>query len=166
MKTRLVSAILSLTLLSISLHANQHYLLPEQYSDLMHTLTQKIKRAHHITVITQGLESLSLSKSIENALLAKAAFHLITTDLSTAAYYAKYKNSTVRVPTSPHLAERFRVNVLMIDDSEVCISTLPFVQDDLRSKIGMVICSTNPEEIGFSQNISKRYSERFEPYNK
>jgi len=152
-------------MLSLTLSANEHYLLPEHRSDLMHTLKLKIDRAHHITVISSGLDSPSLAKSIEKALSKEARFHLITTDVAAAAYYAKYKNTTIKIPTSSRMQEHFNLNILLIDRSDVCFSTLPFSATVLKRDIGEVTCTTNREEIDFALDIERRFIERFEDYN-
>ncbi len=163
--TQLFSIVLGIALLSLSLNANEHYLLPEHQSDLMHTLKRKIARAENITIITSGLSNPSLAKSIEKALTDGATFHLITPDLDTAAYYAKYKNTTVKVPVSNRVTEQFHLNVLSIDGSDVCISTLAFDTAVLTKRIGEVICTTSREEIAFAKEIEQRFNERFEDYD-
>ena len=96
----LFSVLYTLMFLAITLSANEYYLLPEHKSDLLHTLKQKIDRARTITIISSELESPVLSRSIEKALLKGSCLHLITTSLKSAAYYAKYKNTSVNVPRS------------------------------------------------------------------
>jgi len=164
--TQLFSMLLGITLFTLSLNANEHYLLPEHQSDLMHTLKRKIARAENITIITSGLMNPSLAKSIEKGLTNGAVFHLITTDLATAAYYAKYKNTTVKVPASDRVAENFQLNIFSINGSDVCFSTLSFNTEDLTKQIGEVICTTAQEEIIFAEEIEKRFNERFEDYHR
>ena len=163
--TRLVSVLASITILILTLNANEHYLLPEHKSDLIHTLKQKIERAHNITVITNGLDDSSLAKSIEKALKKEARLHLLTTDITTASYYAKYKNTAVKIPTSNRMAENFHLNIVLIDKGDVCFSTLSFTQTAMKRDIGEVICTTNREEIDFAIDIQKRFTARFEDYN-
>jgi len=162
---RLLPLILSMIMLSFSLCANEHYLLPEEKSDLIHSLKRKIERAESITIITSSLDSPSLSKSIEKALKQEARFQLITTDIPSAAYYAKYKNTTIKVPVSQRLADNFHLNILLIDQSDVCFSTLSFSDTDLKRGIGEVTCTTNSEEITFALDIKRRFTERFEDYS-
>lgn len=163
--TRLLSTVSGLVFLTLTLTANEHYLLPEHKSDLIHTFKRKIDRAQNITIITSGLDNPSLSKSIENALLKEAHLHLLTTDILSAAYYAKYKNTTVKVPTSDRLSDNFALNILLIDESDVCFSTLAFSEAVLKRSIGEVTCTTNGEEIDFAIDLKRRFSERFEGYD-
>jgi len=162
---RLFSITMTAIVLTLTLSANEHYLLPEEKSDLMHSLKRKIERAENITMITSSLDNPSLSKSIEKALKQAACFNLITTDMQSAAYYAKYKNTTVKVPVSQRLADNFHLNILLIDQSDVCFSTLSFSDADLKRGIGAVTCTTNDEEITFALDIQKHFSERFEDYS-
>ena len=111
---RFLSIFMGVTVLLLTLNANEHYLLPEHRSDLMHTLKLKIERAEHLTIISSGLDNPSLAKSIEKAIGKKALFHLITTDLASAAYYAKYKNTSVKIPTSSRIEESFNLNILLL----------------------------------------------------
>jgi len=152
-------------MLTLTLSANEHYLLPEAKSDLIHSLKRKIQRAESITIITRSLDNSALSKSIEKALKQGASFNLITTNMTTAAYYAKYKNTIVKVPNSQRLTNNFHLNILLIDQSDVCFSTLSFSDADLKRDIGEVMCTTNIEEITFALDIKKRFTERFEDYN-
>ncbi len=163
---RFFSTVIGVMFLTLTLTANEHYLLPEHKSDLIHTLKRKIERANNITIITSGLDNPSLSKSIEKALKKGAHFHLLTTDITDAAYYAKYKNTTVKVPTSDRLTDNYSLNILLIDESDVCFSSLSFSEAILKRNIGEVICTTNREEIGFAIDIEKRFSKRFEDYNR
>ena len=158
------SIFISLILLSSTVLANEHYLLPEQKSDLMRTLKLKIERANSITIITQKLDSSMLSRSIEKSLHSNATLQLITTDLGTASYYAKYKNMTVKVPTSKQLYEIFTLNILLIDNSDICFSSLPFDESILKREIGQVICTTDSEDIKFGESIKEKFLERFEDY--
>ncbi len=162
---RLLFIILSSLLFCAALNANEHYLLPEHKSDLMYTLKQKIDRADRIIIVTGELENPLLAKSIEKAIKRGADFHLITTHLKSAAYFAKYKNTFVHVPASKELTEKFTLNLLLIDESDVCFSTLSFSEAVLKRSIGEVICTTNIEEIDFAKEIKKRFTERFEDYN-
>ena len=162
---RLLALTLSMIMFSISLCANEHYLLPEHKSDLLHSLKRKIERSHEFTIITRHLESPQLSKSIEKALKKSGRFHLITTDLRSAAYYAKYKNTTVDVPSSEQLVDSFRLNILIIDRSDVCFSTLAFSEAVLKNSVGNVFCSTNAEDIAFAKELEERFTHRFEAYN-
>ncbi|MGB5964452.1 MAG: hypothetical protein WBF77_08355 [Sulfurimonadaceae bacterium] len=162
---RFFSTVIAVMTLTLTLTANEHYLLPEHKSDLMHTLKGKIERANNITIITHGLDNPSLSKSIEKALKKEAHFRLLTTDIRNAAYYAKYKNTTVKIPTSDRLTDNYSLNILLIDESDVCFSSLSFSEAILKGNIGEVICTTNREEIAFAKEIEKRFTERFEEYN-
>ncbi len=162
---RIFSTVTATVLFSTLLIANEHYLLPEHKSDLLHTLKRKIERAQSFTIITSGLDNPALSKSIEKALKKERHFTLITTDLPTAAYYAKYKNTTVKIPRSGRMRDDFYLNILIVDESDVCFSTLPFNETVLKKAIGEVTCTTEREEIGFALDIQKRFTERFEDYS-
>ncbi len=164
--TRLLSLLTAIIVLSLTLTANEHYLLPEHKSDLMHTFKQKISRADTVTIISAQLESPSLAKSIEKAVLNGSNLCLITSDLKSAAYYAKYKNTRIKVPTSGRIAETFFINILLIDQSDVCFSSLEFSEEVFKKSIGTVTCTTNREDIDFAIDIEKRFSKRFEDYNR
>lgn len=162
---RFFSMIISIIFLSTTVAANEHYLLPEHKSDLMYTLKQKISRADTITIISSQLESPSLAKSIEKAIQNGSYLHLVTSDLNSAAYYAKYKQTQIKVPASNRIAETFSINILLIDQSDVCFSSVEFSEEILMKKIGMVTCTTNREDIDFTMQIKKSFFERFEDYN-
>ena len=161
---RVFSVLLTLIILTLTLHANEHYLLPEDKSNLIRTLKLKIERANTITIITQRFDSNTLSHSIEKRLLANARLLLITTDVNTASYYAKYKNTQIKVPHLPQLTELFTLNLLLIDKSDICFSSLPFDEAILKRNIGQVICTTDTKEIGFGEEIIQKFLERFEAY--
>ena len=161
---RVFPVLLSLILLSIMALANEHYLLPENKSDLMRTLKLKIERANNITIITQRLDSTTLSRSIEKRVRSKARLQLITSDLSSASYYAKYRNTIVKVPSSQVQTKTFTLNILLIDNSDICFSSLPFDETVLRRDIGQVICSTDKEDIAFGKEIREKFLKRFETY--
>lgn len=154
------------TLLFNTLDANEHYLLPEHNSNLIYALKQKISRAETITIISGELQSPLLGRSIEKAIANDRRFHLITADLNTAAYYAKYKNSIVKVPVSDRPMKNFSLTLLLIDESDICFSSLAFSEALLRTQIGEVICTTNREEIAFGKQIKAAFMERFEDYNR
>jgi len=160
------SAAAAITLLFNTLHANEHYLLPEHNSDLIHTLKQKISRAETITIISGELQNPSLAESIEKAVADNRRFYLITTDLDSAAYYAKYTNTVVKVPVSDPPLKNFSMTLLLIDESDICFSSLPFSEALLRTQIGEVICTTESEEIAFGKRIKAAFMERFEEYNR
>ncbi|MEE8587967.1 MAG: hypothetical protein V3S80_01330, partial [Sulfurimonadaceae bacterium] len=60
----------------------------------------------------------------------------------------------------------YSLNILLIDESDVCFSSLSFSEAILKRNIGEVICTTNREEIDFAIDIEKRFSKRFEDYNR
>lgn len=162
---RLFSTLAAFILFVLPLDADEYYLLPAQKSDLLHTLKMKIERAQNITIITGKLESQTLLRSIEKALTRGIKFHLITGSLESAAFYAKYKNTNVKVPVSTQTADSFALNILLIDKSDVCFSSVAFSESDLTSVIGQVICTTDKEDILFAQNVEKYFSDRFENYH-
>ncbi len=161
---RLFSALIALLLLPVGLAANEHYLLPEHKTDLIHTLKRKIERAENITLIVTELDDASLGKSIEKALRRGASLELITPDMQTAAYYAKYRNTAVRVPSNSRSDDSFTLNILLIDKSDVCFSTVGFNETQLGKATGMAVCTTQKEEIDFASGIEKRLHEHFENY--
>lgn len=161
---RLFFTSVAFILFALTLNANEHYLLPEQKSDLLHTLKMKIERAESLTIITAKLESKTLFKSIEKILHHGAKFRLITSSFKSAAFYAKYKGTNVQVPLSERVGENFSLNVLLIDKSDVCFSSVAFSDADLKSFIGEVICTTDRENILFAQRVEKSFSDRFEDY--
>ncbi len=160
-----ISLTFAFSLLFITLQANEHYLLPEQKSDLIQTLKRKVERAHTLSIITTDLESQILSRSIERLLKKKHQFTLITSSSSSAAYYAKYKNTKVYLPPSQRPLEHFNVNIFIIDKSDICISSLAFKEHLLRQTQGVVSCTTAREEIDFGLALIKKYQQRFELYN-
>ena len=155
---------IAILLVSTQLNANEHFLLPEQKSALIESLKSKIERAHTLRIVTQILEHSQLSKSIEKKLLKGGVFELVVADVKSAAYYAKYKNSTVYIPSNTDLFENFTLNILIIDQSDVCFSSLPFNSATLQRKIGHVACTTNPEDVSFALDAFKRFKARFERY--
>jgi len=157
---------ISIMIMTITLTANEHYLLPEHKSDLIHTLKRKIERAGVVTIITSKLESPGLKKSIEKSLANSGNLHLITTDITSAAVFSKYKNSTVKVPKSKRLIDSFHLNVILIDKSDVCFSALAFDERIWSREIGEVICTTNSEEVDFARHLKQRFSDRFEDYSR
>lgn len=163
---RFFSAILGLLSLAVTLNADEYYLLPEHNSNLLHTLKQKIDRAAAVTVISSELKSPAISGSIEKAIQRGAYLYLITTDFKSAAYFAKYKNTLVKVPKREGLKERFALNILIIDNSDICFSSVAFSETQLKRNIGEVICTTAEEEIAFGKQIEERFLERFEAYNR
>jgi len=160
-----ISLTFTFFLLITTLQANEYYLLPEHKSDLIHTLKRKIERAHRLTIITAELESQTLSRSIEKLLKKEHHFTLITPSISAAAYYAKYKNSKVYLPPAQRPLKHFNINILIIDKSDICISSLPFKEQLLRQSQGTVSCTTTKEEVDFGVELIKKYQQRFERYN-
>ena len=164
--TRLFSALWGVILLIDAANANEHYLLPDNRSDLLHTMQQKIERAGSVTIITQELKEPALTRSIEKALRKGTRLHLITGDLESAAFFAKYRNTRVSVPASGRIGEKFALNILIIDKSDACFSGVAFSEAALGSNIGEVTCTTDQEDVGFAEEIGKRFTQRFEAYER
>ncbi len=162
---RLFSTLVAAILFTLALNADEHYLLPEQKSDLLHTLKMKIARAENLTIITGKLESKTLLRSIEKGLHRGAKFRLITSSFKSAAFYAKYKGTNVKVPASARISENFALNILLIDKSDVCFSSVAFSETDLKSFIGEAVCTTDNEDILFAHKVEKYFSDRFENYD-
>ncbi|MDA3945115.1 MAG: hypothetical protein PF439_00325 [Helicobacteraceae bacterium] len=162
----LIATIIALISLLSTLNANEHYLLPDHKSDLTHTLKLKIARAESLTIITSELDNSALATSIEKALKRGMRFQLITTSFDSAAFYAKYRETLVKVPLSNRINESFFLNILLIDKSDVCFSSVAFSEKQMQNNIGEVICTTNQEDLMFAKKIEKSYVERFEDYNR
>ncbi len=160
---RLFILFLLTLLLQLSLCANEYFLLPEQKADLLYSLKRKIARADQISIVTPQLHFQSLSRSIEKALKKGATLTLITSDLNSASIYAKFKNSRVKVAPQNTIAQ-LHLTLLLIDQSDVCFTSIALSEESLHKDIGNVICTTNNEDIAFAQSIIKKYSERFVDY--
>ena len=156
--------ILSLALL-LNLMSDEHYLLPDQKSDLLHTLTSKIKRAEHIQIIISKLQNTTLRKSIEKRIAKGSHLTLVATDLESAAYFAKYKHTQVYIPPSGYDKGKLALFVLLIDKTDICIGALSLDRDTHKEQVTQVRCSTSNEEIDFAKSLLKTYKERFVLYN-
>ena len=161
----LIALFISLFIVQTALYANEHYLIPEQKSDLIHTLKRKIERAHSLSIITSQLESATLDRSIQKLLKNEGNFVLITTSKTTAAYYAKYKNTSIYLPKERRPLSTFKIHILLIDHSDVCISSVAFSNEQLQKEHAIVICTTAQEEVDFATHLKKLYQERFTDYH-
>ncbi len=153
-----------LLFLSLPLFSNEYFLLNEQKSTLLASLNSKILRAQHITIITTAFKVTSLAHSLEKVLSKGSSLTLIVTDLQNAAYYAKYKNSSVYVYKGKRPLKNFSLHIFIIDESDVCFSSLPFDEELLRRTIGTVTCSTDPEEIAYAKRLTILFTKRFKRY--
>jgi len=70
------------------------------------------------------------------------------------------------VPVSERPLKNFSLTLLLIDESDICFSSLPFSEALLQIQIGEVICTTESEEIAFGKRIKAAFMERFEDYNR
>jgi len=158
--------LLTLTItLSLNLLSDGYYLLPDQKSDLLHTLTSKIKRAGHIQIIISKLQNTTLRKSIEKRIAKESHLTLIATDLESAAYFAKYKHTQVYIPPSGYDEGKLSLFVLLIDETDICIGSLSLDRDTHKEQVTQVRCSTSQEDIDFAKNLLHTYKERFVLYN-
>jgi len=156
----------SLTIaLSLNLIADEHYLLPDQKSDLLHTLTSKIKRAEHIQIIISKLQETTLRSAIKKRIAKGSYLTLIATDLKSAAYFAKYKHTQVYVPPSTYKEGKLALFILLVDETDICIGALTLDQDRDKEQVTQVRCSTSKEEITFAKSLLRTYKERFVLYN-
>ena len=157
--------VLYLLLSTLALFAQEHYLLPENRSDLLHTLQQKISRAHSITIITSKLKVSVLSRSIEKSIHRGGNFKLITTDISSAAYFSKYQRTDIYIPKEESKIGHFALLIMLIDESDLCLGSIALHDQTLKEEISEVTCTTNTEDIAFAQQIIESYTERFERYD-
>ena len=151
--------------LSLNLGADEYYLLPDQKSDLLHTLTSKIKRAQDIQILISTISNTSLRRTLEKRIATGSHLTLITTDLQSAAYFAKYQDTEVYVPPTAYDAGKLTLFALLIDRSDLCIGALTLDRERLKEQVTEVHCSTSKEEIVFVQRLFKTYKERFISYN-
>jgi len=156
---------LALLLTMTYLNANEHFVLPEEKSDMIFSLKSKIERAQKLRIMTQNIAHSTLNKSIEKQLLKDGTFELIVVDKKSAGYFAKYINTTVYLPPEPQTITVFNLNILIVDESDVCFSSLPFSSVTFQRDIGQVLCTTNKEEIIYALDVFKRFKERFVPYH-
>ena len=152
--------------LSLNLTADEHYLLPDQKSDLLHTLTSKIKRAEHIQIIISKLQETTLRNAIKKRIAKGGQLTLIATDLDTAAYFAKYRDTQVYVPPSDYEAGRLALFVLLVDETDICIGALTLEKEKAKEQVTQVRCTTAQEEIEFAKSLLHTYKERFVLYNR
>ena len=159
----LILNFLAFLITTTHLNANEHFVLPEEKSDMISSLKSKIERAKILRVITQSMDHNGLNKSIEKQLQKEGIFELIVVDQKSAAYFAKYKNTTVYLP--PETMPFFSLNILLVDESDVCFSSLSFNNTALQRDIGQIICTTNKEELTYALDVFRRFKERFVPYH-
>lgn len=151
--------------LSLNLSADEYYLLPDQKSDLLHTLTSKIKRAQNIQILISKIDNTTLRRTLEKRIATGGHLSLITTNLQSAAYFAKYKDAEVYVPPTAYDAGKLTLFALLIDQSDLCIGTLSLDKKSREEQVTEVHCGTSKEEISFVQGLFKTYKERFVLYN-
>jgi len=147
------------------LTANEHYLLPENRSDLLHSLQQKILRAQEITIVTSELQSSMLKRGIEKAITKGVHFSLLTQNTESAGTFAKYKNSSIYLMPQSDRVHHLELMLLLIDKSDLCYGSIALNEKSMREVISLITCTTNREEIAFAQRSIASYKKWFEPYN-
>jgi len=152
-------------LLSI-VYGSNSFLLPDESSDALYALKQKIKSAKStIILLTPYTIDKSLRKAIIKQLSHQVSFKLITSSEEFASTFAIYKNSDVNLLRSANLLS-LQINLLLIDGKTGCLSTVAFENTVTRAKTGIITCSSNSEDITFYQSVIKRLDQRSDPYFK
>jgi len=152
-------------LLSIA-YSSDTFLLPDESSDALYDLKQKIKNAQStITLLTPSTIDKSLRKAITKQLSDQVTFKLITSSKEFASTFAIYKNSDVRILRAND-SEKLQMHLILIDSKTGCLSTVAFENSVTRTKIGVITCSSNSENIVFYQSLIERLNQRSDPYFK
>jgi hypothetical protein len=155
---------LRLLLVPVLLYSTEHYLLPEQCSDARHTLKQKILRVDkEMFLVTAALRDKALVTAVEKALQKGRRLILVTTSPHLASFFAKYRNTEVRVlkrSSAGTESADLRLNYLLLDDTELCLSTLPFEREAMRSRIGTMQCTLDPETVRFYRRVCQTLAAR------
>ena len=142
------------------------FLLPDQSSDALYTLKQKIKTAKNsIILLTSSDIDASLRKAIVKQLSSDVKFKLITSSEKTAGSFAIYRNSSVFVLRS-NSSHNLQTNLLVIDGKTGCLSTLGLDNVITRQQTGIILCSDQSKDIVFYQSVIDRLSLRSDPYLK
>jgi len=155
---------LLLYLIALTLSSNEHYLLPENRSDLLHALQQKILRAQKITILTSELQSSVLRRSIEKAIAKGVHFTLLTQSRESAGTFAKYKNSSVYLMAQDESTSTLALMFFLVDESDLCYGSVALHAKSMREVISLITCTTKKEEINFAQKSIVAYKQRFKPY--
>jgi len=146
------------------LFGSEAYLLPDDYAMLNYNLSQKIKRAHKVTIVTQSFQHPSLNRALLKHLSSHNDLLLITADQPSAAYFAKYKNTQVYLPPNTFDTTHFKLNFMIIDQSDVCFFSTAITQEKFKKESAYARCSNDEEEIAFALKTGQLLSQRFLPY--
>lgn len=158
---------LTLLLLPLLLDATENYLFPDQSSDAHHTLKKKILRAEkEVVLVSSAIRDKSLIKAIEKALQGHRHVTFITSSDRHASFFAKYRNADIRVLKKPSADEtgKLNLNYLLLDETELCLSTLPFDNDATRTGTGAMQCTVEPETVRFYRHVSEALTVRSDSY--
>ncbi len=147
-------------------YGNSFFLLPDQSSDALYALKQKIKAAQNsIVLITPFALDKSLRKAIIKRLPYLDTFTLITSSEKIAGSFAIYKNSDVKLLRSDNV-HNLQMTLLLIDERHGCLSSVGLIKNITRSQTGIITCSSTSEEIDFYQSVIRRLDLRSDAYFK
>jgi hypothetical protein len=157
----------ALLILPVSLLATEHYLFPDQESDASHTLKQKILRAEEkVVLVSSVLSDKVLVKAVEKILQRGRHVTFVTASERQASYFAKYRNIDVRVmrKLSSDSTRTLELNYMLLDDEELCLSTLPFDDEMMRNNTGTMQCTVESEPVRFYRRVTETLAARSSGY--
>jgi hypothetical protein len=157
----------ALFLLPVLLFATEHYLFPDQGSDASHTLKQKILRTEKkLVLISSALHDKTLVNAVEKILQGGRHVTFVTASERQASYFAKYRNIDVRVMkmSTADSTQTLNLDYMLLDDGELCLSTLPFDVDMMRNSTGTMQCTVEAESVRFYRRVTEALMARSARY--
>ena len=165
MKSLLIFFLFKCTLFSQTL-----YLLPDEYNNVIHSLTQEIQKAEKtVFILTDKFNNYELKKS-----LLKAAKHGVKIKLISAmddqkkqlALYKNIKTYILEPIESPLLDGKIAITLIIIDDTLTCELSTALDTPQMKHNIDIFTCKENRELSDETQDALSKLIKRAKPYLK
>lgn len=162
--------LLAISLFNFSLFSQTLYLLPDEYNNIIHNLTQEIQKAEKtVFILTDKFNNYELKKSLLKAAKNGVSIKLISAVDDQKKQLALYKNIKTYILEpieSPLLDGKIAITLIIIDDTLTCKLSTSLDTPQMKHNIDIFTCKENRELKDELQNALSKLIKRSKLYLK
>ena len=160
--------LLTTFLFTFSLFSQTLYLLPDEYNNVVHYLTQEIEKAEKtIFILTHSLNNYELKKSLQKVAEHGIKIKLISSADDQKKQLALYKNIKTYLlePIQSSLLNgEISTTLIIIDNKLICRLSTPLETTQMKHNIDIFTCKDNKEFIDEIHDSLTLLMKRSKPY--
>jgi DNA-binding LacI/PurR family transcriptional regulator len=146
-------------LIKFSLFAQNIYILPDEYTEIIYQLRKNIRKSREsIFIITDSFNQYTLKKELVKAAKRDINITLISASDDDKSYLQMYKNIDTKILSaidSPRYTGKISISIIIFDNHLTCRLSTSLNIFNMQHDIALFTCK---DDISFTKNILESFS--------